>query len=164
MPIQPALFSSEKPSWCTPHEVLYRVCLAVGPIGLDPCSNPQSIVGAAIEWSLENGDDGLAAPWRGLGPVYVNCPYARGEMAQWADKMALEGALGTEVIGLVPARVDTGWFRPLWCADAICFWHGRIRFLGASSGAPFPSALAYWGPSAYKFNFAFSPVGKVLVL
>lgn len=162
--VQAALFSSATPNWCTPPSVLYRVSLAIGLVGLDPCSNPQSIVGATTEWSPENGEDGLAVSWQGLGPCYVNPPYARGVLNSWAAKMALEGAFGIELIGLVPARVDTQWFRPLWCADAICFWEGRIKFLGASTGAPFPSALPYFGPRVDAFYNAFSPVGKVLIL
>jgi len=162
--VQPALFSSENTAWNTPSPVLYRVCSTYGPVGLDPCSNPQSIVGAAVEWSLENGDDGLASPWGELGPVFCNPPYSRGVIDTWAAKMALEGALGAEIIGLIPARVDTNWFRSVYTAQAICFWAGRIKFLGAASGAPFPSALPYFGPNVGRFYEAFKDAGKVLIL
>jgi len=140
------------------------VSQVLGPVGLDPCSNPQSIVGAAEEWSLETSQDGLAPNWGSYGPVYVNPPYGRGAIDQWAAKIALEGAFGVELIALLPARVDTSWFRAVWTARAVCFWSGRIKFLGAESGAPFPSALPYWGGHVDRFCEVFSAAGKVLVL
>lgn len=163
--LQPALFSSADPAWCTPPSVLYRVCLSFGrSVGLDPCSNPNSIVGAATEWSLAHGDDGLVPSWQSRGPVYCNPPYGRGVIDRWAAKIALEGALGAELVALLPARVDTHWFQAMWTAHAICFWTGRVKFLGAETGAPFPSCLPYWGEHVEAFRKAFSPVGKVLVL
>lgn len=156
-----ALMTSVRPDWRTPANVLELV-RQVGPIGLDPCSGPGSIVGAKTEWSLENGDDGLANSWAGHGLVYVNCPYGR-EIVQWVDKCDREGSgIDCEIIALLPARTDAKWFQRLWYAQALCFWKGRIRFLGAPASAPFPSVIAYWGPHWNRFARVFGDSGRVI--
>jgi site-specific DNA-methyltransferase (adenine-specific) len=45
------------------------------------------------------------------------------------------------VVCLVPARTDTAWWHEWAVKGEIRFIRGRIRFVGASSCAPFPSAL-----------------------
>jgi hypothetical protein len=47
--------------------------------------------------------------------------------------------------------------------DAICFWKGRFKFLGADDPAPFPSVLVYWGQDAPAFKKHFEPFGKVII-
>jgi hypothetical protein len=42
---------------------------------------------------------------------------------------------------LMPARVDTSWWHDYATCGEIRFLRGRVRFGGASSGAPFPSAV-----------------------
>jgi hypothetical protein len=37
-------------------------------------------------------------------------------------------------------------------ADALCFWKGRIKFVGARDPAPFPSLIAYWGNDTDRFK------------
>lgn len=59
---------------------------------------------------------------------------------------------------------DTRWFRhALEHASAICFWSGRIRFFGATAGAPFPSVFLYLHPLGLTRSFreAFKPHGVV---
>jgi hypothetical protein len=158
MGVNPALMSSARDSWNTPPEVLELV-RRLGPIGLDPCSNAGSIVGASEEWRLERGEDGLARPWALAGLVYVNPPYGR-EIGPWAQKMAAEGRAGVEIVALLPARTDARWWQEsVRTADALLFWRGRLRFLGAPSSAPFPSAVAYWGPRWLTFLSVFGERG-----
>ncbi len=156
------LMSSDRPDWNTPPEFMERV-YRVGPVALDPCSNPTSIVKARTAWSLENGDDGLAHSWiayAGRELVYVNPPYGR-EIAAW---MAHCFDNAGEVIALVPARTDARWFASYcWAASRICFVRGRLKFLGAPSSAPFPSAVVYWGQRyAQRFAEVFGEIGKVV--
>ncbi len=150
--------------WNTP-EIIKSVveCFNLGrPVGLDPCSNPNSIIKALRNMSLEKGDDGLNASWQDYGLVYVNPPYGRA-IGPWIDKCAREGAKGgAEIIALVPARVDTRWFQKCWEAQAICFWRGRLKFLGADQSATFPSALVYWGPRKEGFKHLFDGYGRVV--
>jgi phage N-6-adenine-methyltransferase len=157
-----ALFGSADMTWCTPPEVLELV-RRLGPIGLDPCSNGRSVVRAPVEWRGKPGVDGLAQSWVGHGLVYCNPPYGRA-IKVWMQKCATEGALGAEIIALIPARTDTKWWHEsvVEGADSVCFWRGRIAFLGATQGAPFPSALIYYGPRPADFGAIFASVGWAL--
>lgn len=159
---KPALFMSVDMTWCTPEVVLERV-RRMGPIGLDPCSNPRSIVRAKTEWRGPPGVDGLAEPWAGHGLVYCNPPYGRG-IGQWVAKAALEAMDGADIRLLVPARPDTAWWHEAVVphAAAVCFWRGRISFLGAAQGAPFPSAVVYYGQRPDAFKEAFGDAGWIV--
>jgi site-specific DNA-methyltransferase (adenine-specific) len=132
--------------WQTPPEILDLV-ERVAPIGFDPCPiNPTF--------------DGLKEPWHGRGLAYINPPYGRA-IAEWTEKAAWVGStFDTEIVMLIPARTDTIWWqRHIVHADAIAFWRGRIRFVGAAHGAPFPSAFPYWGPHADRFCQVFDEYG-----
>lgn len=160
MPLNKSLMSSKRDSWNTPECVLDLV-RKVGPIGLDPCSNSEAILTVGAAFSLTAG--GLEADWdelSGSNLIYVNPPYGR-EIGKWVDKCAYDA--NTETIALLPARTDAKWFQTCWRAAALCFWRGRLRFVGAQSSAPFPSVLVYWGARPYHFADVFSEVGKVVM-
>lgn len=141
-PMAASMVSSKRQSWNTPDDVL-RAIRRFDAIGLDPCSNSGSIVGARTEWRLERDGDSLTRDWTGHGLVFVNPPYSRW-LKRWMAKCSMSGA---EVISLTPARTDTTAFQSFaFTAEAICFWAGRMTFLGATAPAPFPSALCYWPP------------------
>lgn len=172
--------SSESAEYLTPPWILDLV-EKVAPIGLDPCGHllseatrrakvacilPDKLPGAG-------GSDGLALDWtKELGfrvqyLVFVNPPYGRA-LNDWAAKMAAEKHC--TIIALVPARVDTAWWRELdpsaWCALA-----GRVKFhttdgLESANAAPFPSAvcLLHARPSSStfaRFIEAFKDAGPI---
>lgn len=161
--------TSHRDDWNTPAPVLDRVRL-VAPIGLDPCSNLSSIVNARVELRLPQRD-GLSCSWVGeLAPgevAFANPVYGR-HIGPWMAKCAEEARRGADIIALVAARPDTAWFRVCWdTAAAICFWRGRITFLGAPYPAPFPSAVVLWSDSVKvrtAFSGAFWTAGKVVTL
>lgn len=154
-----ALLSSEKMDWQTPDNILELVRV-VAPIGLDPCTTQENPTDASV--FICPPGDGLRYEWRRSGLVYCNPPYGSA-LADWARKMAVEGKAWTEIIGLVPARPDTRWWHSYIVeADAICFWRGRLKFKGAPSAAPFPSALPYWGPRRDRFREVFGPYGWIV--
>ncbi len=160
--MNPVLHSSETHTWMTPESFLELV-RAVGPIGLDPCTSADNPTSAQTYMYPEHGD-GLELNWVAVGVyaaglVFCNPPYGRA-LGAWAAKCAEEARLGAEIILLVPARPDTAWFDRLWGADALLLWRGRIKFKGATAGAPFPSAVAYWGPRGRRFREAFSGKGR----
>lgn len=65
--------------WCTPKTIIDAVKEAFGgEIGLDPCSNSESIVGAKVEYILPE-HDGLTDPWD-AGTIYVNPPFGKSYM------------------------------------------------------------------------------------
>ena len=164
--VDSCLFSSNRVDWNTPETVL-QIVRQMGPIGLDPCSNERSTVGAALTYN--EAADGLAQQWAGRGLVFVNPPYgktAKGEpatgIAPWIRKCSEEAAHGAEIVALVPARTETKWFQgDGFTAQRICFWRGRIRFQGAKAGAPFPSALLYWGENSPRFSIVFGGHGVI---
>lgn len=154
-------FSSESAEWYTPPAVIERVVTCLRSIDLDPCSNSASepAVPAALHFTQE--DDGLTRLW--AGRVYMNPPYGR-EIDDWANKLCSEYAAGnvTEAIALIPARVDTDWFRRFRDA-AVCFIDGRLKFSGHENSAPFPSAVVYLGERVNAFCAAFADIGDIWV-
>jgi hypothetical protein len=160
-----SLLSSNFDAWNTPAEVVDPIKKKMGPIGLDPCSNRTSIVGALVEWIFARDGDSLVKPWGGYGLVYVNHPYGHGVTSEWAAKCAAEGAAGTELIQLCKATMGTKWFREhTRTAAVILQWHGRLKHPGPTASgklesAPFESALAYWGPRADLFMETFKDKG-----
>ena len=147
----------ESPEWYTPSHIVERVVATLGEIDPDPSWHPDSPVQARSTYTAN--DDGLAQRWSGR--VYLNPPYGR-EIDAWITKLVDEYHAGTvsEAIALVPARVDTEWFRRL---DPFprCFLWGRLTFANASNPAPFPSAVVYLGSNVARFVEVFRQVGSI---
>ena len=74
----------------------------------------------------------------------MNPPYGRA-LPHWMAKAVneIEMERAERVICLLPARTDTAWWHRyvLPFAAEIHYLRGRIRFEGAGSSAPFPSAV-----------------------
>ena len=163
MSLNAGMMSSARPSWNTPEEVL-KLVRRVGPIALDPCGGECSIVRAEIDWRIERGENGLECDWVGsVGSqiTFTNPPYGRA-IGAWVRKCAAEAERGAQVIALLPARTDAKWFAGVWTAKKVCFWRGRLKFLGAPSSAPFPSVVAYWGDNGRRFAEVFRTAGKIV--
>ena len=149
---------SGKMDWQTPGEILMRVEMVFqGKPYLDPCTSADNPVGARVFWT--ESDDALGREhWP--GPYYCNPPYGR-TLGKWADHIAMQHH--SEGIVLVPARTDTKWFHTLWdVACQVCFIKGRLRFVGASQGAPFPSAVFYRGARPFMFEREFEDLGRIV--
>lgn len=157
--------SETQDDWCTPPEVVSALLEFTGgtPVSLDPCTNPNSIVNADIEWygPARNGTNGLVMPWADVatGLVYFNPPYT--DKLNWMRKAHDEADLGVEIVGLLPADTDTQWFHRFGAkADMRCFWRGRMVFGGDRSyPARFPCTLFYWGSLAKPFKTIFGQYG-----
>lgn len=160
--------SSKSQHWGTPEDFLGKV-QELGPIALDPCSHPKSIVPTEIKLCLPD-HDGLAADWNTLakgGLVFVNPPYGK-EVRHWVQKAVIESARGTEILMLTGARVETKYFQD-WIfatAQGVCFPKGRLHFLDLTMDTPvkthpafFPSAVSYWGPNVERFLEVFTEMG-----
>ncbi len=75
----------------------------------------------------------------------MNPPYGR-EIARFMRKAYEESLAGSTVICLVPSRTDTDWWHRYAKRGQIICLRGRLKFGGASTSAPFPSALViFWG-------------------
>ena len=172
--LAPLMGEGDRIDWNSPRSVVDLTRKIRGEIGLDPCSNPRSIVGARVSWSIETGHNGLSQSWAGYGLVYCNPPYGDA-IVPWINKAAQEagratqsaslGSFATEIVSLLPARTDTAWFSTLFrSARALAFWRGRLTFLGAPDPAPFPSMLPYYGPNPYRFADLFSEYAEIVIL
>jgi len=171
MTLSASLMSSEKDDWNTPNCVLFGVREVLGIIGLDPCHNEKSIVDAHC--TIDKHQDGLKTAWWDVissngsaKTAFVNPPYGGKATLEWAAKIVKEADLGLEIIALVPARTDTRAFQNYYLAkgDALCFWKGRLTFIGAPAPAPFPSAIVYFGHAIGAFRNAFEHFGHVMDL
>lgn len=156
--------SETKDSWCTPLVVVTTLREFGDRVELDPCSNFNSVIGAKREWyGPPRGTCGLMNVWRSPF-VYFNPPYSDGNKHIWTRKAADEYASGRakEIIGLLPADTDTGWFHDnvVPTAGGICFWKGRLTFIGdAKHPAMFPVVLLYWGRRRARFAKVFGKHG-----
>ena len=153
--------SSATPEHYTPRDVLLLVERVFGGIpDLDPCSNSHTHPNVTARRHYTQADNGLAQPWSGR--VFLNPPYGKEVLPPWIRKLRTEWRRGemTELIALLPARPDTRWFyRVTLEADALCFIQQRLKFVGNTSGAPFPSMLIYFGPRREVFIDAFRDRG-----
>ena len=89
--------------------------------------------------------DGLAQKWRGV--CWMNPPYGR-DIGRWVRKAYEEAQSGAIVVCLLPARTDTKWWHDYCMRGAVTFLRGRVKFVGAEHGAPFPSAIVVFGTAA----------------
>jgi phage N-6-adenine-methyltransferase len=151
-------FSSETDKHNTPRWLVERVRDCLGGIELDPATDASNPCQAMRFYTPV--EDGLAQPWIAR-TVYMNCPYGR-QIKQWICKLVEEYLQGNtrEAIALVPARTDTGWWAAIKDVPAL-FVKGRLHFNEEENGAPFPSALLYFGPYWWKFRAAFGDIGQL---
>ena len=138
------LFSSDKMDWGTPQEFFDKLN-SIHNFNLDPCASADT---AKCERYYTESDNGLEKDWSegatADSPVsaFVNPPYGT-SIKYWIKKSYLESRKPyTKVVMLVPARTDTSyWHEYCMKADKIHFVKGRLKFGGATAGAPFPSAV-----------------------
>jgi hypothetical protein len=145
--VAPALTTSRSDRWFTPPDLLADIEAFLGAGYLDPC--PAMLPGQKIQ-------SGLWMPWRGR--VYVNPPYGRA-IGPWIIKAMTDPV--DELLILVPARTETGWFQSLYDWP-VCFLRGRLKFSGVRDNAPFPSALVYRGERREAFYSAFTTRGVIV--
>jgi phage N-6-adenine-methyltransferase len=167
--LNPAMFASDDEGWLTPEPVIAAL-EELGPTALDPCAAQHSLVEARKRYQLPDRD-GLLEQWiadapPSAGHVFLNPPYGR-VIGKWIEKAIEQARLGCEIVMLVPARVDARWFQRAVSSgyvQRICFWRGRLQFVGAMSSAPFPSALLYSGPFPQAFSSAMQSRGLIMQL
>lgn len=130
--------------WATPQKLFDELNARFG-FTLDVAASAEN---AKCHRYFTKEQDGLAQSWANE-VVWCNPPYGR-EIALWVKK-ARESSIyeGTTVVLLVPARTDTRWFHDevLACDTAtVEFMRGRVKFGGATAGAPFPTMLVIFQP------------------
>jgi hypothetical protein len=129
-------FSSMRLDWQTPVDVYDKLDREFG-FDFDPCPPNPKFDGLQIAWGVSN---------------FVNPPYGR-EIGKWVAKAYAEWQKGKGVVMLIPSRTDTIWWHEyVMKADEIRFVKGRIKFGGALTGAPFPSAVVVFRSQWDKVN------------
>lgn len=150
----------DKDRYCTPPEALelvYEMFEARGGIGLDPCSDPDSIVEAFTRIDVRDGGDGLTDGWweslrtqvsgalAHPPTVFYNCPYSA--IGPWTGVASVETAdHGLETVGLFPPHMDTIWWDDtVWkTAASVCFVRGRYAFLRNGVVEAHPRYASAW--------------------
>lgn len=165
----PAIPAAKSVHRCTPQPVLDLVYEVLGsPVGIDPCSNPRSIVQARRAVMLP--EDGLSVPWHEYKTGYVNPPFGKVEEPRWIRKAIQEAQLGWEGILLLPSKTGAPWFEPIYQnSPCVCFWgtpefdvEGRIWFHEEDGGATFNTEIVYLGPRYEVFARVFSRAGHLI--
>lgn len=152
---------SDSDWWCSPPEVAERlVDFYGGKVGVDPCSNPRSVIQAHLTFQF----GGLVRPWcrpqlLGKGDTaYENPPYSLGD--EFTTKALGELACGhtTELVRLTMTSTSTEW----WARQ--CYFKRmnprilflkRLKFIDPFATEPgkvrqscrFEPALTYFGTS-----------------
>jgi len=129
--------------WLTPPELI----AALGPFDLDPCAPVMQPYPTARR-VFTRRDNGLIQYWPREDRVWLNPPYANGQIEKWLARMAEHG-FGT---ALIFARTETdAFFRFVWDrATALLFMRGRVNFhlpdgTRAAGNAGAPTVLCAYG-------------------
>ena len=146
-------FSSNKSGWETPN-YLFNYYDDIYQFILDAAADERNH--KCDDWFGPGGihEDALTVswqPWLEKGNIWLNPPYSRGLQKKFVEKAANESTtLDTRpaitkhfVVCLLPARTDTKIFHEIIkpYSSSIEFLKGRVKFVGAEHGAPFPSLI-----------------------
>lgn len=153
------LTSTGAQEWYTPPVLAVAARAVLGHIDLDPasCAEANAVIQAARYYTKE--DNGLVRLWRGR--VWLNPPF--GSLGpRFVARLHYAYRIGdvTAALLLVPARVDTRWWR-LVQEYPVCFLHGRVRFSNVSDSAPFATAILYLGRERERFVAVFGRLGLI---
>jgi len=154
--------SSESPEWYTPQEIVRLSIKLLGKIDLDPCSNSLETPHVPADKYYTKEMDGLSLPWEGT--VYLNPPYGS-EIPLWVEKLVKSYEYGvTEAIALLPGRIDTNWFQPLYKHPQMlmCNVRGRLQYENSPYNAPFPNVIVYLGERRKEFIEHFRALGPIM--
>ena len=158
--------NSGENEWYTPPEYIEAARDVMGSIELDPASCETAQANVKAKRFCTADDDGLTKKW--TGNVWLNPPYSKDLIGQFAAKVVAESGRMRQAIVLVNNATDTAWFHELASvASAVCFLRGRVKFLdrtGKPANTPVQGqAVLYVGPDVERFRSRFSAFGFVVV-
>ncbi len=131
-------FSTGNVQWSTPDELFDELNRRFH-FDLDACASPTN---AKRPRYFTKEQDALRQPWHGT--VWMNPPYGK-QIGAFMQKAYEESLTGATVVCLVPSRTDTKWWHGYAKRGDIKFLRGRLKFGGARTSAPFPSAIViFW--------------------
>ena len=136
MALVPQMVTSGSDEWQTPVWLFTKALLRWGPFDVDACARPENAI-LDDYWTDATAEDWSRAR---AGRIWCNPPYSRTAKRQVLDHALSHGDL--DAVFLLPSRTGTSWFAAMAeRATEIVFLTSRVRFSGARTGAPFPSAL-----------------------
>lgn len=137
------MFSKASDEWSTP-QGFYEELDAEFNFTLDAACSEEN---CKAPYGMTAADDALKQPWEHAF-VWLNPPYSK--CREFVGKAAAEAENGVTTVCLVPSRTDTRWWHDyVWDREKhrprpgveIRFVKGRLKFGGATAGAPFPSVV-----------------------
>ena len=149
------MFSKATDEWATPQDTFDALDREFR-FALDAAASDTNHKCAAY---LTQEMNALACDWLaavevlGRGAVWLNPPYSK--CREFIAKAAGETRKGCTVVCLVPSRTDTRWWHEhVWDREQhkprpgveVRFIKGRLKFGGATAGAPFPSVVIVFRP------------------
>jgi len=153
-------FKSQKHDWETPDWLFSMLDKQLG-FDLDVCASP---VNAKCNSYFTEHFDAMRNDclWSRHGiSIWMNPPYGR-SIGTWIHKAYLESLNDfVSVVCLIPARTDTIWWHEyVMKAWKVWFIKGRIKFVGAKEGAPFPSCVVRFTGKACSTRPTFGVIEK----
>jgi phage N-6-adenine-methyltransferase len=146
------MFSSKSDEWETPQDLFDRLDAEFG-FEIDLAASAEN---HKCRGYYSKETDALDQDWSMVATCgWLNPPYSRGLSARFIAKAAEERRYGFLTVMLLPARIDTKAFHThLYDASTwqprpgieIRLLPGRLKFGGATAGAPFPSMVVICRP------------------
>ena len=131
----------------TPPHIIDMIVQAFGSISIDPAGHPNSFVNADI--ILTEVENGLTTRWSGRS-AFVNPPFS--DLTRWMRRCAeaWENGEVDQIVGLFPARTETGVFREkIFGVADVLLLPRRLAFHDDTrtklDPAPFALMLCVWG-------------------
>lgn len=137
-------FRSGTDMWATPRGLFEQLDREFH-FTLDVCANAEN---AKCQRYFSRVENGLSKDW-GCEICWMNPPYGD-EIPLWIAKAYTASQHGAIVVCLIPSRTDTAWWHDFVMCGEIRFIRGRLKFGGAESSAPFPSAIVVFRPGQNK--------------
>lgn len=134
-------FSSARDDWATP-QWLFDKYDAIYHFDLDVAASAEN---TKCKRFFSKEDDALKQDW-GRNTCWMNPPYARGVTDAFIKKAYEASLAGATVVCLIPARTSNRSWHDYVMKGEIEYLKGRVKFGGAETGAPFPSAIVVFRP------------------
>jgi len=126
--------------WGTPKSIVQIAeKLLEQPFNLDAAASKEN---AICEKFITEEQNALITHWKGPN-VWLNPPYSLNRAFLKRCVEMIMSVSCENIMVLIPARTDTQYWHEYVMEHAYRIWliKGRLKFVGAKSGAPFPSAL-----------------------
>lgn len=128
-------------SWQTP-DYIFDPLNEIFNFDCDVAASPEN---ARCEKFFHVGES-ATDPWNDWGKMnWCNPPYSRGGTEPFVDAAISRAMDGQRTVMLPKCDPSTNAFKKTWGQGGHYFYYNRIKFVGAKTGANFPSCLVFFG-------------------